>query len=310
MKNKELIYLFTEELNKIKKEGLESTPFKVRAYVSVIRYLNDNFAPTEDINAKQIAETSLTIHMKNKLTALLKKRISPGSSVAKKMLFNEIRNIIGIGDKKARELIVAGLISIKQLSQPKWQKLLNVDTKIVLKVAPLRRIPYDQIAQIEPILKGGMDKKTSNVIPGAKITLVGSYRRHMPYSKDIDIMLVSNKRDALDKYLQYLQDNISKVYVYSKGADKMSLVLQFDSRHKFKADVFRAKPEVQYSMLLYSTGSKNFNVRMRGRAKQMGYLLNQNGLFDKNGKRVVSPKSREIAYFTALNMKYLKPEDR
>lgn len=306
MKSRELIYLFTEELNKIKKEDLPSTQFKVRAYVSVIKYLNDNFAPIENITAGKIYETSLTVHMKNKLTTLLKKRISQGSLVAKKMLFNEIRNIIGIGDKKARDLIASGLTSTKQLQQPKWQKLLNTNTKVVLKIAPLRKIPYEQITNIESILKG--NKK--NAILGAKIILVGSYRRHMLYSKDIDIMLVSNKLDALDKYLQYLQNNISKVYLYSKGSNKMSLVLQIDPHRKFKADVFLAKPEVQYSMLLYSTGSKNFNVRMRGHAKQMGYILNQNGLFDKTGKRIVSSKAKEVAYFTALNMKYLKPNDR
>lgn len=306
MKSRELIYLFTEELNKIKKENLPSTQFRVRAYLSVIKYLNDNFEPIENITTRKIYETSLTVHMKNKLTTLLKKRISQGSLVAKKMLFNEIRNIIGIGDKKARDLIASGLTSIKQLQQPKWQKLLNTDTKVVLKIAPLRRIPYEQIANIESILKGN----NKNAIPGAKIILVGSYRRHMLYSKDIDIMLISKKHDALDKYLQYLQNNISKVYLYSKGNDKMSLVLQIDSHRKFKADVFLAKPEVQYSMLLYSTGSKNLNVRMRGRAKQIGYILNQNGLFDKTGKRIISSKAKEISYFNVLNMKYLKPDDR
>ena len=90
MKSRELIYLFTEELNKIKKENLLSTQFKVRAYLSVIKYLNDNFEPIENITTRKIYETSLTVHMKNKLTTLLKKRISQGSLVAKKMLFNEI----------------------------------------------------------------------------------------------------------------------------------------------------------------------------------------------------------------------------
>jgi DNA polymerase (family 10) len=123
-------------------------------------------------------------------------------------------------------------------------------------------------------------------------------------------MIISNKKNILEDYLKYLDSQIPNIYIYSKGNDKISIILEIDSKHRYKADIFRTNIEMQYSMLLYSTGSKNFNIKMRGRAKQLGYLLNQKGLFDKDGNKIIASNSNEKMYFKTLNMKYLKPEDR
>ena len=76
----------------------------------------------------------------------------------------------------------------------------------------------------------------------------------------------------------------------------------------YKIDVFRTSIEDQIPMLLYSTGSKEFNIVMRGKAKKLGYLLNQKGLFKKGEK--VDNLTSEKDYFDILGMAYQEPRER
>jgi DNA polymerase (family 10) len=59
--------------------------------------------------------------------------------------------------------------------------------------------------------------------------------------------------------------------------------------------------------MLYSTGSKENNIRMRAKAKSQGLLLNQYGLFKKGEK--INLKT-EKDYYDYLGMKYLEPHER
>jgi len=70
----------------------------------------------------------------------------------------------------------------------------------------------------------------------------------------------------------------------------------------------RATPLNWITYLLYLTGSKDNNVEMRAKAKSLGLLLNQNGLFMKNKKRI-SVKSEEDVY-KKLGMVYRHPHNR
>ena len=59
--------------------------------------------------------------------------------------------------------------------------------------------------------------------------------------------------------------------------------------------------------ILYTTGSKMFNIRMRAIAKHQGYVLNQNGLFRDT---VQIPTKKEQDIFKILKMEWIKPENR
>jgi DNA polymerase/3'-5' exonuclease PolX len=302
MKLKELIYLVNEELLKVKQEkkGSTSLPFINRAYGMVLKQLNDNFHPNDSITASKINSLHITKHMKDKLISFLDIKISSDPNLKKKLLHNELRRITGIGQQKATDLINQGLKSVKQLKQPKWWHQLNTDTQTALATEPIRRIPHEEIKKLEPLL---------TKFNGAKIILVGSYRRKMPTSKDIDAMIVSEKSIIMNEYLKYLEKKVPHIYLYSKGGDKMSLILEFDKEKKYKIDVFRTHPDYYWSHLLYATGSKSFNVRMRALAKRKGYLLNQKGIW-KDGERLLSPNDNEHAYFKIIGMEYLPPEKR
>ena len=59
--------------------------------------------------------------------------------------------------------------------------------------------------------------------------------------------------------------------------------------------------------LLYFTGSKEHNVRLRGIAKKKGWKLNEYGLFE--GEKLI-PCRDEAEIFRALGLSYIPPELR
>ena len=65
-------------------------------------------------------------------------------------------------------------------------------------------------------------------------------------------------------------------------------------------------------MLLYSTGSKEFNLKMRAHAKGLGYLLNQKGLYYANEKKelVRDGVKTEKEIFEILSLPYTPPNKR
>jgi DNA polymerase/3'-5' exonuclease PolX len=185
------------------------------------------------------------------------------------------------------------------------------ETQVFLKYKPDRTIPHDDIKRIEPFL---LKLQSKNI----KLQIVGSYRREKANSKDIDIMLVSNDENAIENFLLSLKKiSKNKAYPYSKGKDKMSIIINadafIDSNKKYKLDIFRVKPENKIPMLLYSTGSKEHNILMRSVAKKKKMRLNQKGLFRIKPDGVlekINGLKTEKAYFDALGLEYLEPKKR
>jgi DNA polymerase/3'-5' exonuclease PolX len=264
----------------------QKNPYARNAYMRIIHTINSFHNETEEANPKKINKLPITDNMKLKLIYLLDK------GDCKLELKEDITKILSIGKKKAEELINAGLKSTKDLEKPEFYSLLNTDTQKILAYKPLRRIPHKEIKDIEHLLVG------------KNATLVGSYRRKQPFSKDIDILLIGRGRKDIDDYITSLT---LPTVVISAGQDKASIIIQ--GKHNYKADIFRAPKSEYFTHLLYATGSKMLNIRMRARAKKMGYLLNQKGLF-KNEKKINKPKDDEARLFQLLNMEYVPPELR
>jgi DNA polymerase/3'-5' exonuclease PolX len=325
----------------------ERSKFVYIAYTNIIVKIRENFENIENIDVEKIINLPITTYMKNKIKKMLvdkkinskkskksvdkkskksvdkkskksvdkksKKSVDKKSkkSVDKNLKF-QLEKYMGLGSKKSEKLIADGLKSLEQLHKDPWFSTLPLETRVTLKNKPIRRIPRKHIQILEPMLIN-----TSL----CKVVLVGSYRRQAKFSRDIDIMLVSEKKekdggketsDLLGKYLTFLKHKFSKIFVYSMGANKMSLVCGFKFNSKmifYKIDVFVTTKKNEPAMLLYSTGSKLFNIRMRTTAKRKGYLLNQTGLHDrKTGK--LFPIKKEAGFFIKLNMPYQSPQNR
>jgi DNA polymerase/3'-5' exonuclease PolX len=222
----------------------------------------------------------------------------------KHILLNKLTEIKGIGEQKAKKLIDEGLTAISQLKNKKWQDKLSDETKLYLKYKPENKIPHEEIKKLEKLIR----KKINY-----DFVIVGSYRRKKEFSRDIDIMLIDPNNSQIDNskinlltlFLEKLK-TLADVYCYSKGNSKLSTIIKLNNKF-YKLDIFKVKKENMIPMLIYTTGSKEFNIKMRAQAKKLGYLLNQNGLF-KN--KVKINLQTEKAYFDILKIKYLEPNER
>lgn len=264
--------------------------------------------PESSKKTKKATKKPATKKVTIKASAKSIPRNSPRNSPkSQDKLIKELSEFMGLGPEKAKALIEAGVTRINQLHMKKYKELLPEETKVFMELKPLQQIPREHIKLLEPYLMKAVDDELS-------LTITGSYRREKPHSSDIDLMVVSDLENAIEILLERLRDILNdKVYPYSKGKDKMSLIVDMSDllnspKKVYKIDAFRTTVEDQIPMLLYSTGSKEFNVNMRGKAKKLGYLLNQKGLF-KTGEKVENLNSEED-YFAILDMPYLEPKKR
>lgn len=312
MKFSALAKYFEEASAQVLHTSDSTARYRSRAYkraANVLQAAGDKKATKRAIDALE-----LTTHMKELAYRWINQppRNTPHSATQatdKKRLLTSLTALMGVGKVRAEQLIADGLQRIDQLKQHKWKQKLPRETQIFIELEPLNPIPRSVIERLEPRIK--------QIMPA--VELVGSYRRGKPSSRDIDVMLVSRRSNALVDFVTRAKQMFGdKVYPYATGRDKVSLVL-VDRAQKHagkypvvKLDIFRVDPANKVSMLLYSTGSASHNIRMRSVARKLGLLLNQNGLFKKiNGQYEKIPGlTTEKAYFTALGMPYRTPKER
>jgi DNA polymerase/3'-5' exonuclease PolX len=310
MKFYELYFLFTKEMNKAKKayNNLPSQKYIMTAYNNVLKKLSTTYNDSTIVTDDKIYMLDITNHMKEKLIDISYTKLSKAAVEKIKVghvtqkLKSELTNLLGIGEKKADDLIAEGLRSISQLRLKKWNEKLNLDTQIILKHEP-EYIKYAEISAIGHKLTTDFSSKN--------IMIVGSYRRNKPVMKDIDILFLANKSQKIDDYIAYLKATFkNNIWIYANGPDKISFIIKSGNK-KYKADIFIATPDNYYAMLLYTTGSRQHNINMRARARSLGYILNQNGIFDrKSGKKINRATDNEKKLFSILSMQYLLPPQR
>jgi DNA polymerase/3'-5' exonuclease PolX len=136
------------------------------------------------------------------------------------------------------------------------------------------------------------------------IIFVGSYRRGKPNSGDIDVLVpdLHNFHAHLVRVF-----GVQGVVLYSHGDDKSNFLIKYGPGW-LQLDAFKYNDENKYPMLLYATGSKENNIRLRSAAKKKKYLLNQEGLYDEHGNRI--PIRSEEDIYMNLGLKYQEPYER
>jgi len=142
--------------------------------------------------------------------------------------------------------------------------------------------------------------KAMKTVKGAEVA--GSYRRQTPTVGDLDILVTGDLNN--DRLLKAVQKEFGEITVLGSGETKISFVI---FPNNLQVDI-RFLPKESYgAALLYFTGSKDFNVKMRKKAIQLGYLLNEYALF-KDGEYYKGATEEEV--FETLGMKYVEPRKR
>ena len=145
-----------------------------------------------------------------------------------------------------------------------------------------------------------------------KIDIVGSYRRNKELIADIDIIAWGTDHKI---ELEKLLDSRNNVTVVSYGDLKSSWRIM--NGYNTTIDVNLGDESCAPFMLLHHTGSASNNISMRAKAKSMGYMLNQYGIFptyniiEDDKTRLTREHIRtEEDIFSFLDIPYLEPELR
>ena len=76
-----------------------------------------------------------------------------------------------------------------------------------------------------------------------------------------------------------------------------------------RIDIRFVKYNSYYSSLLYFTGNKNFNIKMRKKALSLNMSINEYGIIDNTNNSVLSVYS-EKELFDKINMEFIEPINR
>ena len=130
---------------------------------------------------------------------------------------------------------------------------------------------------------------------------VGSLRRGRETCGDIDILAVGGQPGLMDALISH--PHVERVL--GQGDTKSSVLL----RGGYQADVRLVPPESRGAAMQYFTGSKAHNINVRDRAVQLGFKLNEYGLFRVDDDSRVAGETEEGIY-KALGMEWIEPELR
>lgn len=150
-----------------------------------------------------------------------------------------------------------------------------------------------------------------------KIKICGSYRRKKKYINDIDILIVCQKYKTLNaihksNIINLIKNNLNEHNLVKKNLYNKNIITKYSCLINFFdkliiLDIRFIPYKSYYTSLLFMTGSKQFNIKMRKIAKKMNYKLNEYGLY-LNSKKIKIKCEKDI--FKKLNMKFIQPKYR
>jgi DNA polymerase (family X) len=142
-------------------------------------------------------------------------------------------------------------------------------------------------------------KHLTSVAGVAQVTYCGSLRRFAETIGDIDIVVVAA---AAEPVMEALTQMVLVERVLGRGERKTSVV----TRRGMQVDLRVVEPQQVGAALLYFTGSKGHNIKLRMRALARGLTLNEYGLAEVEGGKVVASES-EADIYAALGLPWIPP---
>jgi|TARA_B110000858_G_scaffold161378_1_gene185944 DNA polymerase beta len=310
-KNKKIIDCFKLLSKHYECNGLK---WKKRAIDKAIKILNKyNDVIISGAHAKQldnigegIAKRIDEIIQTNTLVEL--KTIETKESLA----LHDFCRITGVGPSKANKWINDDkLYSIDDLKNAIANDKIKVTHHIEIGLKYLndfeQKIPRPKIELFEILLKKTIKSfKDKNIM----FEICGSYRRGLKSSGDVDILL-SHQHDK--NYLKKLVTRLTNIgciidNLTSLGDKKYMGVYMIDKIAR-RIDIRFIERKSYYTAMLYFTGSKDFNIKMRNIALKKGYSLSEYHLRNVETSEDIFLNS-EKELFDILKKKYVKPTER
>jgi len=288
-------------------------PFKTRAYYNAAKTLSGMTNLDELIKEKKLKEIK-------GIGEALSKKIEEYSETGKMEYYEELTKevpgsllelmeIPNLGPKKIKTLYdELGVINIGELEYAcKENRLVHLagfgektQEKVLKGIEFLKRHKGEFLfGDIYPEAEGIRMRLSSLILPQL-IEVCGSIRRRKEIVRDMDILVASDNHEKVTSFFVSMPE-VDEVLV--TGETKTSVRM----RSGIVADLRVVSREEFPYALMYFTGSKEHNVRLRGIAKRKGWKLNEYGLFD--GDSLVKCINEEEIY-RALDLPYIPPELR
>ncbi|MGA3085861.1 MAG: DNA polymerase/3'-5' exonuclease PolX [Thermodesulfobacteriota bacterium] len=312
MDNKDVAQILNEIALLLELSG--GNPFKIRAYAEGARIIEAQESPVSELvrsgTLSQIKGIGKTLSLQ--ITQLIQDGSIPLHQELKATFPGGVREMLrvpGLGPKKVKELFEKlGIKSIGELEYACHEnRLLTLpgfgpksQEKILQGIEQFKRFQGRFLfGGIYPLASEILEQinKHSKTLRGS---LAGSLRRKMETVKDMDLVAESaHPEDVMDFFTSLpMVDQI-----LNKGSTKSSVLLD----NGVQADLRVVRPKQFPYALHHFTGSKEHHMILRPRAKDLGYKLNEYGLF--KGESILACKN-EVDIYRKLGLDYIPPELR
>jgi DNA polymerase/3'-5' exonuclease PolX len=212
-------------------------------------------------------------------------------TLQKKRAMDVFSEIYGVGERKAAEIVDKGITTLAQLESQQAQ-VLNDKQRVGLKYYRdiLERIPRSEIEDYERAFL-----TSAAPLSNLRLQIVGSYRRQMPDSGDIDVILTSeNPQDFVA-----LCERPSQGKHHCGGVVPRSFQMLGDRQIALgtarPTDRFplHLSPRISVCGIVFY-GKQGFNTVMRERALARGLTMNEHGFSKMEGRKKGEPDDRHI----------------
>jgi DNA polymerase (family 10) len=292
-------------------------PFKIRAYTRAARVLETLSEPLERlVESGRLGEVEgIGQAIKEKVTEL----VTTGHLAYYEELVAsfpsslfELFELQGLGAKKIKILYdVLKLASISDLEAAcKAGKVAELDgfgeksAANILKAitfyqehAGLFRI--DQVTLLAEQLLADL-RAHADVV---QCQAAGSFRRSKEALGDLDLLVSSKNPEAVSQF--FVQHSLVRE-ILAHGPTKASVQLESG----IQCDLRVVKPGEFPFALIYFTGSKEHNIRLRNRALEQGWSLNEYRYNPQEGSLEPPPIHDETELYASLGLSYIPPELR
>lgn len=312
--------ILISEFDTLRKADIaQKKPFQAKAYAKVIEQLKALSGPILSFETVKDIEGA-GAKIKEKMREIIDTGSLRAASQARQSVnldaLEALQGIHGVGPVKAKDLVASGICSIAQLhtALASDTTLLNDVQKMGLKYyeTSQERIPRSEMVAHERRILSDLD-------PSFQAVVVGSYRRGLLNSGDIDVLMTlpSSLMEAKQKqlFVATVEDLKKKGYIVdtlAQGPKKfLGYVMVTKDAKPRRLDLLMSPPNEFAYAILYFTGSQNFNVAFRRHAQEKGYTINEHTMKPtREGVPVVPAMRSEKDIFDFLGLEFVEAVDR
>jgi DNA polymerase (family 10) len=292
VENVEIARELTEMADLLEIDG--ANPFRIRAYRNAVHTVEDHPTPLRTLVEDEADLTELPAIGKD-IARWIEELVRTGAMTIKDELAEripltllELMRLPGVGPRKARKLweeldvetiddleaaAAAGDVQeLEGFGKKTQDKILSAIERYRKRAGRFKLGDADQY--VVPLLEHLRSDKAVT-----RVEVAGSYRRRLETVGDIDVLVISDDPAAVtERFVGYRE--VARTEMEGDTRSRVTL------RSGLEVDLRILPPKSYGAALVYFTGSKDHNIKLRQRALDYGYRISEYGVFgEPEGER-------------------------